>query len=50
VARLVEDSDLLADARREAARVIAEDPNLAAPRWDVLRQAIERRRALWHSG
>ena len=50
VARLADDADLLEIAREEAARVIALDPQLNAPRWAPLRASLARRKLLWSAG
>jgi ATP-dependent DNA helicase RecG len=50
VARLADDVDLLEAARQEATRLLAEDPNLAAPRWGALRASLARRKMLQSAG
>jgi len=50
VARLDQDADLLEIAREEAMRLVAQDPNLSAPRWGPLRASMARRKMLWAAG
>ena len=50
VARLADDADLLEIARQEATRILAQDPQLSAPRWTPLRASLARRKMLWSAG
>jgi len=50
VARLAQDADLLETARKEASRLLAQDPELNAARWAPLRASLTRRKMLWAAG